>query len=136
MIRLDNFRDGFINKHPYNTVSGHIADYTDRFSQNGEEGVLEKIFNTLGVEKGTFINGGCDDINDHSNVRRLISFFGWNGLFIEPNTPWLDQGIKNIEKDYRIKNKDVFQYHNGYLSVNKEEEMLSNVIKEYYVDEG
>lgn len=136
MIKLDDFRDGFINKHPHNDIEGAHADYTERYSQNGEEGVLEKIFNTLGVSKGLFINCGCDDINDHSNVRRLISLFGWKGLFIEPNTPCLNKGIENIQNDIRIKNKNMFQYHNGYLSINKEDEKIPNVISQYYVDEG
>lgn len=27
MIKLDEFRNGFINKHPYNDVDGICADY-------------------------------------------------------------------------------------------------------------
>ena len=136
MIKLDDFRDGFINKHPYNDIEGAHADYTERYSQNGEEGVLAKIFDTLDISKGIFVNAGCDDINDHSNVRRLVSLFGWTGLFIEPNTPWLDAGHKNIENDTRIIDKNAFLYHNGFLSINSEDEKLSNVISQYYIDEG
>tara|TARA_R110001583_G_scaffold1210_9_gene10146 strand:- start:1493 stop:2302 length:810 start_codon:yes stop_codon:yes gene_type:complete len=134
MIKLDEFRSGFINKHPYNDINGEHADFINRYSQNGEEGVLEKIFDILGISNGVFVNAGCDDINDHSNIRRLISLFGWHGLFIEPNTPWLNQGIENIQKDNRIIDKSIFQYHNGFLSVNKEDEKISNVINQYYVD--
>ena len=136
MIKLDKYRNGFINNHPYNNNKGVLADFIERYSQNGEEGVLEKIFETLEINKGIFVNAGCDDINDHSNVRRLISLYGWYGLFIEPNTPWLNKGFENIQKDQRIKDKNVFQYHNGFLSINKDEEKLSEVINQYYVDEG
>jgi len=131
MIKLDEFRNGFINKHPYNDVDGICADYFEYYSQNGEEGVLEKIFNTLDIHKGLFVNAGCDDINDHSNVRRLVSLFGWNGLFIEPNTPYLRLGQENIQKDDRIIDKNAFYYHNGFLSINKEEERLPNIINQY-----
>ena len=91
------------------------------YSQNGEDGVLEKIFEVLNITKGTFVNAGCDDIHDHSNVRRLISNYGWDGLFIEPNGDMLTRGRENLENDDRITDGE-FEFHHGFLSVNEDDE--------------
>ena len=137
MIELNNYRKGFVPKHPFNDINGEITDHQNRYSQNGEEGVLEKIFGILNITNGVFVNAGCDDIHDHSNVRRLISSHSWNkGLFIEPNTLYLNKGIENIENDTRITNKDEFRYHNSYISVNQDNELISNIISQYYADES
>jgi hypothetical protein len=106
MINLDNHRSGFVDKHCIykDTVESKITDFENYYSQNGEDGVLEKIFEVLNITKGTFVNAGCDDIHDHSNVRRLISNYGWNGLFIEPNGDMLTKGRENLVNDERITN--------------------------------
>lgn len=147
MVDLKNERKGFVSnydetlirqfkyegKYPFNDLNGEITDGINYYSQNGEDGVLEKIFETLNITKGKFINCGSDDIHDHSNVRRLISLKGWEqGLFIEPNSKYLIKGKENLENDKRIIDKTGFKYHNGYVSVNKNEELLPNIIKHYY----
>ena len=62
MIELNNYRKGFVPKHPFNDINGEITDHQNRYSQNGEEGVLEKIFGILNITNGVFVNAGCDDI--------------------------------------------------------------------------
>ena len=136
MINLDNHRSGFVDKHCIykDTVESKITDFENYYSQNGEDGVLEKIFEVLNITKGTFVNAGCDDIHDHSNVRRLISKRGWDGLFIEPNGDMLTRGRENLENDDRITDGE-FEFHHGFLSVNKDDERITNVISDYYIGE-
>ena len=98
MVRLDDYQSGFVSKHSHYLEDSEITDFENYYSQNGEDGVLEKLFEVLNITNGTFVNAGCDDIHDHSNVRRLITN-GWDGLFIEPNGDMLLQGRDNLEED-------------------------------------
>ena len=136
MINLDDYRCGYVENHCiYNEVEDEkVTDFYNYYSQNGEDGVLEKIFEILDIKKGTFVNGGCDDIHDHSNVRRLVSTYGWDGLFIEPNGSMLSVGKENLENDERINNTD-FNFHNGFLSINNDDERITDIIGDYYIGE-
>ena len=136
MINLDDYRKGFATNHCiYNDVDdSKVTDFENYYSQNGEDGVLEKIFDVLNISKGTFVNAGCDDIYDHSNVRRLISHYGWDGLFIEPNGEMLEQGRDNLENDGRVTDGE-FHFHNGFLSVNKDDERITDIISDWYIGE-
>jgi len=133
MIKLDNHRSGFVDKHFHYRDGSEITDFENHYSQNGEDGVLEKLFEVLNITNGTFVNAGCDDIHDHSNVRRLITN-GWDGLFIEPNGDMLLQGRENLENDDRIKDGE-FQFHHGFLSVNEDDERITNVLADYFIGE-
>lgn len=136
MIKLDSHRSGFVDNHCIykDTEKSKITDFNNYYSQNGEDGVLEKIFEVLNINKGTFVNAGCDDIHDHSNVRRLISNYGWDGLFIEPSGDMLIKGRENLENDNRITDGE-FQFHHGFLSVNKNNERITNVLADYFIGE-
>ena len=134
MIKLDDYRGGFTSDlHPFYKEGSSINDYINCYSQNGEEGVLEKIFETLNITKGKFVNAGADDINDHSTVRKLISFYGWSGLFIEPNGEMLKKGRENLSEDDRINDAE-FDFHTGFVSTKKDDERINNIISKYYDD--
>ena len=147
MIDLNdyNYKVGFVSNHsiyknPLETIEDQkTTDFINYYSQNGEDGVLEKIFDVLDIKEGTFINGGCDDIYDHSNVRRLVSLFGWRGLFIEPNLKMLEQGRNYLLNDERITTSGSeikYHFHCGLLSQNKESERIGNIIEKYYADKN
>ena len=73
MINLDNYRGGFVDEHSHYRDGSEITDFENYYSQNGEEGVLEKIFSTLDITNGVFVNAGCDDAPvdgvDYSNCQ-------------------------------------------------------------------
>ena len=56
MINLDDYRCGYVENHCiYNEVEDEkVTDFYNYYSQNGEDGVLEKIFEILDIKKGTF----------------------------------------------------------------------------------
>ena len=51
-------------------------------SQNGEDGIIEYIFNKLNIKDGNFLEFGAWDGKLYSNCLKLIHE-GWSGIFIE-----------------------------------------------------
>jgi hypothetical protein len=61
-----------------------LADHArDVHSQNGEDGILERVFDLLGVPEGWCVEFGAWDGIHLSNTRNLIEHHGWRGLLIE-----------------------------------------------------
>jgi hypothetical protein len=52
------------------------------FSQNGEDGVIEKIFQTIGVKNKYFVEFGVED-GAECNTRYLREVLGWTGLMMD-----------------------------------------------------
>ncbi len=52
-------------------------------SQTGEDGVLEKIFEVIGVDEGWCVEFGAWDGKKHSNTFNLITDKGWKAVLIE-----------------------------------------------------
>jgi len=53
------------------------------YSQNGEDGVLERIFDLIGTSSKYYIEFGGYDGYLCSNVRYLREFLGWDGLLMD-----------------------------------------------------
>jgi hypothetical protein len=62
------------------------------YSQNGEDGIIEEIFNRLKIEKGFFVEFGAADGISLSNTRCLWQK-GWSGVMID-NCEELYQKLK------------------------------------------
>ncbi len=56
--------------------------YMNMFSECGQDGILNEIFNRIGIRKGLFCEFGAWDGYHLSNSRRL-NILGWKGIFIE-----------------------------------------------------
>ena len=54
-------------------------------SQNGEDGIIQEIFNRIGVETKFFVEFGVE-WGEECNCGRLVVYENWGGLFIEANT--------------------------------------------------
>ncbi len=52
-------------------------------SQCGEDGLLEKVFQILGISKGWCVELGAWDGKKYSNTYRLIHRFAWSAVLIE-----------------------------------------------------
>ncbi len=65
---------------PVNPLSRHAKNVHSQF---GEDGILEAIFSTLGVERGMCVEFGAWDGIYLSNTYNLISNKGWGGVLIE-----------------------------------------------------
>ena len=61
-----------------------LRDFEDRvFSQQGEDGIIDKIFSIIGTDSKYCVEfGGCDGVTC-SNTRRLLTYEGWNGVLFD-----------------------------------------------------
>jgi hypothetical protein len=65
--------------------AGLVEHARDVHSQNGEDGILERIFELLGVDHGWCVEFGAWDGVHLSNTRHLIEHQGWSAVLIEAN---------------------------------------------------
>ena len=68
----------------------------DKYSSTGNDGIIEKIFETLDLKKGLFVEFGAWDGIKGSNCRQLFEK-GWDGVFIEADTSRYTQ----LEMNYK-----------------------------------
>ncbi len=74
----------------------NLLDYrSDTHSSTGNDGIIEQIFSTLGVEKGLFVEFGAWDGLYGCNCRKLQQE-GWDGIFIEPES----NRFEDLKKNY------------------------------------
>jgi hypothetical protein len=90
------------------------------YSQDGEDGMIEKFFSTLNIEKGWYCEFGATDGNMVPNTRCLRER-DWKGILIEGNPQFFYQLNKNFGDNPNI---DVFE---KYVSCEKGE-MLDEII--------
>ena len=61
-----------------------------KFSQNGEDGIIEEIFKRIGTSNKYFVEFGIEN-GQECNCRWLVENNGWQGL-------WIDGGAENIRQ--------------------------------------
>ena len=64
------------------------------FSQNGEDGIINEIFNRMDITKGEFIEIGTGDGSE--NNTRLLLELGWKGTWIDGNPNCLKSINNNL----------------------------------------
>ena len=73
------------------------------YTSIGNDGIIEKVFKTIGLDKGRFLEFGAWDGIHGCNSRKLVSE-GWSGTFIEPvfyrylKLIWNYRKYRNINK--------------------------------------
>jgi hypothetical protein len=72
----------------------------DVTSQFGEDGVLEKVFEVLGIKKGQCVEFGAWDGKQYSNTYNLIANRQWGGVLIEGSKERFSQ----LKETYRGRN--------------------------------
>src|SRR5579863_8320566 len=74
----------------------------DQFSQNGEDGVFERVFDLIGTETRTCCEFGAWDGVHLSNTRKLL-IAGWSGLLIEADPERFRRLRDNYSGNERVK---------------------------------
>jgi hypothetical protein len=74
----------------------NLNDYKRQvYSQGGEDGIIEKIFEVLGIKNGWYCEFGAGDGNWISNTKKLREE-GWKGVLIEGD----DESFVNLESNF------------------------------------
>ena len=68
------------------------------YSQFGEDGIIEQIFNRIGTQSKTCIEFGAWDAFHLSNTARLFSQEGWNAVLIESDPSKFRALVNNVSK--------------------------------------
>lgn len=71
------------------------------YSQNGEDGIIEYIFEKMNIKNGNFIEFGAWDGKHLSNTYNLF-LKNWTGIYIESDVEKYKVLQKNFEKENRI----------------------------------
>lgn len=109
---------GYVDSVNTEHLSEHslIKFHKNIFSQSGQDGILQEIFNRLNIKNGTFIEFGAWDGIHLSNCRNL-AINNWNGLFIEANTEKFNELKNNYKKFEKIKTLNCFVESIGAMSI-------------------
>lgn len=78
------------------------------YLQNGEDGIINLIFNRLNINKGTFIEFGAWDGKYLSNTYNLFQN-GWDGIYIEADKQKYENLVSNF-KNYKDRIDCVCEY--------------------------
>ena len=93
------------------------------YSQSDEDGILEEIFNRIGVTKKKFIEFGVQDGTECNTTYLLKS--GWSGLWVDMST-----NEKKLKLDFK-------NYLNKNLNFKKEtitKKNVNEILKQFYSD--
>lgn len=102
---------------------------SNKYSQNGEDGVLEKILNELNIENGFFVEFGANNGPNCSNTWSL-SEKGWSGIYIEGDDALINDLKKSSEKfGDKVKVVEKFVDYEG-------QNKLDNILKQNGVVEN
>ncbi len=69
----------------------------NKASQHGEDGIIEKIFEIVGVENKWCVEFGAGDGKSLSNSHTLINELGWSAVLLEPSPS--AQRLQDLYKD-------------------------------------
>ncbi|GAB4233353.1 MAG: hypothetical protein Tsb0021_12330 [Chlamydiales bacterium] len=69
----------------------------DITSQNGEDGILRRVFEILEIKKGWCVEFGAWDGKRYSNTYNLIENYGWSGILIESHPVRFKDLLKTYE---------------------------------------
>jgi len=107
-------------------IQGLTKYSLQKYSQNGEEGMLKEILEKLNITKGFFCDIGAWDGKYLSNTLLLLEQ-GWKGIEIEGN-PGKAAECKNNLKEY-----DVECLH-SFITCEQDDTNINNILKKYNVE--
>ena len=104
-------------------------------SQNGEDGILKYIFDTIGVHNKYYVEFGAGDGIWLSNSYYFRNKEMWNGLLLEGNIESVNKGSKNINLHHERVTPDNINILFDKYNVPKQFDLLSIDIDsiDYYV---
>ena len=111
---FDKLKDGLkdlLLDYSWQSKKVDLFDFESRtFSQNGEDGVIEAIFEFVGVINKYYVEFGVES-GVECNTRLLREKLGWNGLLMDGNS---ENSVINLRKEFITAENinDLFRKHN------------------------
>ena len=118
-FRRNNINDSimlYTGKFPADTYHKYCQNV---YTQNGEDGILEKIFEELKITEGWFCDFGASDGQSSSNVLNLAQK-GWSGMCIEPDPNQYAKCVQVYQKYPKVR------CFNGFVSHTSEADSLNS----------
>ena len=115
--------DNIINQKKYSDEKNLINFGFKVYSQSDEDGILEEIFNRIGVTKKKFIEFGVQDGTECNTTYLLKS--GWSGLWVD-----MSMNEKKLKLDFK-------NFLNKNLNFKKEiitKKNVNEILKQFYSD--
>lgn len=89
-----------------------------KYSQNGEDGIIEEIFKRVGTQSNFFVEFGVED-GKECNSRYLLQEKGWKGL-------WIDGSTSNVDKAKKEFQSYPLQVEQKFITAENIQEILVN----------
>ena len=96
-ILVDKYYNEIKNSSKYDDLKKLNRFEFQVFSQNGEDGIIEEIFNRIGTSNKIFVEFGVGNGLENNTLYLLLN--NWSGLWIECNK----KNISNIKKKFKSK---------------------------------
>jgi hypothetical protein len=116
----------YLQKHLYDNEKYQNPSKLNRyefsaFSQNGEDGIIEEIFNRIGTANQFFVEfGSSDGIETNSTY---LLYKGWNGVFIDGS----EDNVNTIKNNYaNIISKGQLKVFCNFITAENIESLLGN----------
>jgi hypothetical protein len=95
-LLIDNFVNDNLHNNPKYKDSKRLNTFEFKvFSQNGEDGIVEEIFNRIGTTNKFFVEFGVQDGIETNSTYLLLK--EWKGLFIEGSPKYCTQVEQNFK---------------------------------------
>jgi len=93
---------GFTNEAAKPLLTEFALKRRNIYSQNGEDGIIDAIFDKIGTKNKWCLEVGASDGIMFSNTRRLVEV-GWNAILIEKDPEKYERLVKNCENYPNVK---------------------------------
>jgi hypothetical protein len=94
-IMADEYVDKHLERNPRYSEPGRLGRHERQvFSQSGEDGIIEEIFDRIGTTNRFVVEFGVGNGLENNSAFLLVK--GWTGLWIEANEKW----CRDIESDF------------------------------------
>lgn len=119
----DMFRTQIANTPSYGTESKRLQTHEYQvFSQSGEDGIINEIFNRIGISNRFFIEFGVGGGIENNTAHLLLQ--GWSGLWIETDPAAYEEIKKRFQKFIANKKLTVL---NAYITRDNIESLFNQV---------
>lgn len=109
-IKIDNYIKEHLFKNPKYYDDKKLNKYEFQvYSQNGEDGILEEIFNRIGVKNNYFVEFGIQNGLECNTSYLLLK--GWSGLWLEGDKKCVAQAatiFKDLLRENKLKIQEAF----------------------------